>query len=107
MTENFAIERLAALLHAGYEIDHANGEAVILRHPAIRSVGFVYADGMTVLPDKVGEMRFHTDSPQAEFYAFVRTIPKAGWRRSVRIPEWLASMGACTFMALLIAWMAA
>ncbi|MDC8637045.1 hypothetical protein [Xanthomonas hortorum] len=106
MTDNFAIERLASLLRAGYEIDHAGDDAITLRHPATRSLGFVYADGLTVLPGKKGEVRFYTDSPQDEFYAFVRNIPKPGWRRSVRIPEWLVSVGVCAFVALLTGWIA-
>lgn len=105
MSENFAIERLAALLHAGYEIDHTNGEAVTLRHPAIRSVGHVYADGLAVLPDKAGEVRFFTDSPQDEFYAFVRTIPKPGWRRSVRVPQWVVIVAGFAIMTLILIWM--
>lgn len=104
MTENFAIARLAALLRAGYEIDHAESEVVMLRHPQIRSVALLYADGVAVVPSKNGDRRFLTDDSQEEFYAFVRNIPKPGWRRSLRIPEWIVTAGALVIVALFFAW---
>ncbi|MFZ5656264.1 MAG: hypothetical protein ACOY37_04270 [Pseudomonadota bacterium] len=106
MTENFAIERLSALLNAGYEIECASADAVTLRHPATRATGFVYPNGLTVVTGGEGEARFHSDSPQADFLAFVRMIPKPGWRRTVRIPEWLVAGATCALAVLLIAWTA-
>ena len=102
MPPNFAIERLAAVLRAGYEIEGDNGDAFLIRHPAIRSIGFVYADGLAVLPNGAGEVRFPANAPQAEFHAFVRTIPKPGWRKSVRVPEWLATAVGMALAVLLV-----
>ena len=102
MTENPAIERLAALLRAGYEIEGDTGDAFMVRHPALRSTGFVYADGLVVFPNGAGEVRFSANAPQAEFHAFVRTIPKPGWRRSVRVPEWIVAVVGMALAVLLV-----
>ena len=94
--ENYAIERLTALLAAGYEMweVHSPSDAVTLEHPdksfKARHV-YVYADGKMVAPmGAADEVRVFADSPQDEFYCFVRSVPQpTWWQRTLRMKAWL------------------
>lgn len=107
--ENYAIERLSALLAAGYVIDEVRtpSDAVSLEHPdkafKARHV-YLYADGLMVAPFGVNdEIRVFADSPQDEFHRFVQSAPRpTWWQRTVRIKEWLAGAmgGAVAIMGM-------
>lgn len=97
--ENYAIERLTALLAAGYvmwEI-RSPSDAIVLEHPDKSFKArhtYLYADGQMVAPMGVAdEIRVFADSPQEEFYRFVQSVPKpTSWQRTVRMKVWQAGV---------------
>jgi len=110
--ENHAIERLNALLAAGYEIEPSrnDGDAVSLAYPS-RTLEYwyaiVYASGQVVFPISAGaEVRFYSDSPQEEFRAFVRSIPKPSWLKAhVRIRGVVAAGGSSLAVCSIAGWL--
>ncbi len=91
--DNHAIERLTALMAAGYEIQPVGRPegAVVLHFPGRRFkywCAYVYSSGQAVLlSSSDDERRFYADDTQDDFRQFLTTVPRPHWIfQAVRIP---------------------